>query len=154
MKTSAVCRCPLSNVARSCHFGFFLPCRALEHSCLGARLMPGAPFPWWKLTVSQVRIPSGFEIIKMGLGETLYHDEAATAVVPTACLRVPEHGWGRASIRLTICLSGSVVYRCKVEGRVHRKKWGIVSAVFFVVFSAVTNKGIGDHQIEKNCSAL
>ena len=43
----------------------------------------------------------------------MYYDEAATAVVPTACLRVPEHGWGRASIRLTICLSGSVVTGAK-----------------------------------------
>ena len=55
IKTSAVCRCPLSNVTRSCRFGPFLPCRALEHSCLGARRKPGAPFPSWKLTVSQVR---------------------------------------------------------------------------------------------------
>ena len=55
IKTPAVCRCPLSNVARSCHFGLFLPCRALEHSCLGARRKPGAPFPSWKLTVSQIR---------------------------------------------------------------------------------------------------
>lgn len=38
----------------------------------------------------------------------MYYDEAATAVVTTLCLRVPEHGWGGAIIRLTICLSGRV----------------------------------------------